>query len=143
MQGVKQLLERLTLRRLTLRTKQIAALATDQLATVYPRPIEFEGAPKRVLVLTPHADDETFGAGGSLLRHHEHGDSIRVLLFSDNVASIDGKNSSPEERRSIREAEFEAAMRFLPGATTTPLRLSRDAFVERACVPGALKKELI
>jgi len=142
MQGVKQLLDHLTLRRLSLRARQMAALATDQLATVYPRPIEFEGAPKRVLVLTPHADDETFGAGGSLLRHHERGDSIRIVLFSDNVESIGGSASSAEEKLNIREAEFRDAMRFLPGTEVILLRLNNAAFKERARIHEALKKQL-
>ncbi len=47
----------------------------------------------RVLVLSPHIDDEVIGAGGSLIKHARSGDSIKVVYFADCT----------EER--VREAE--------------------------------------
>lgn len=40
------------------------------------------GAPyrERVLVLAPHADDETLGAGGAICRHIDHGDEVVVAV---------------------------------------------------------------
>ncbi len=37
----------------------------------------------RVLVLSPHIDDEVIGAGGSLTKHIRSGDSVKVVYFAD------------------------------------------------------------
>lgn len=126
--GVHGLLEYLSLRRLRLRAGQIADLAFDPQVTVYPRPLEFDGPPQRVLVLTPHADDETFGAGGTLLRHRDRGDAVTVALFSDNIASIDGDAMSATEKGEVREREFHAAMDVLGIDDRHPLRLGNNSF---------------
>ena len=111
MKSIERLYRKLALRRLLARAGDLADLASNPLRTVYPREIGFDpGAAQRVLVLTPHADAETFGAGGTLVRHLERGDEVTVVLFSDNVASIDGEDRSPEEKRALREAEFSSAM---------------------------------
>ncbi len=128
MTGVRQLMKYLSLRRLRMRARQIGELAFDPEATVYPRPVEFNGPSQRVLVLTPHADDETFGAGGALLRHRDRGDVITVALFSDNVASIDGEGMTAEEKRDVREREFHAAMDVLGIDDRLLLRLGNSAF---------------
>ena len=47
----------------------------------------------RVLVLSPHIDDEVIGAGGSLIKHTRLGDNVKVVYFADCT----------EER--VREAE--------------------------------------
>ena len=128
MTGVRQLLAYLSLRRLRLRARQIGALTFDPHVTVYPRPLEFGGQQQRVLVLTPHADDETFGAGGTLLRHRERGDAITVALFSDNVASIDDGDMTAKEKRDLREREFHAAMDVMGIDDCRLLRLGNSAF---------------
>lgn len=38
---------------------------------------------KKVLVIAPHADDETLGCGGTLLKHFDEGDEIYWLLVTD------------------------------------------------------------
>ena len=38
---------------------------------------------RRVLVLAPHPDDETFGCGGTLARHAAAGDPVRVVILTD------------------------------------------------------------
>ena len=126
--GVRELLKYFSLRRLQMRARQIGDLALDPQATVYPTPVEFDDAPQRVLVLTPHADDETFGAGGTLLRHRDRGDAVTVALFSDNVASIDGEGMTAEEKRDMREQEFHAAMDVLGIGDRRLLRLGNSAF---------------
>lgn len=40
-------------------------------------------AGRRVLVLAPHPDDETFGCGGTLARHTAAGDPVRVVILTD------------------------------------------------------------
>lgn len=125
---VERLLRYFSLRRLRLRAAQILDAARDPLATVYPREIRFDGPPARVLVLTPHADDETFGAGGTLLRHLAHGDEVRVVLFSDNIASVGGSGLDADAIRRLRTAEFHAAMQRLGIARVTALDLPDARF---------------
>jgi LmbE family N-acetylglucosaminyl deacetylase len=52
----------------------------------------------RVLVLSPHIDDDVIGAGGTLRKHARNGDEVRALYFADCT----------EER--IREAEEAASV---------------------------------
>ena len=40
------------------------------------------GRPKRVLVVAPHADDETLGAGGTIARHVREGDAVFVVVMT-------------------------------------------------------------
>jgi LmbE family N-acetylglucosaminyl deacetylase len=109
--GVEQMLHMLAVRRLRLRMRDVLDLAVNPFRTVYPREISFDpGHPQRVLVLAPHADDETFGAGGTLCRHVRNGDAVCVVVFSDNVGSIVGGTASADEKRALRSAEFSAAM---------------------------------
>jgi LmbE family N-acetylglucosaminyl deacetylase len=126
--GIRQLLEYFSFRRLRLRAGQIADYALDANATVYPHRLEFDGPSQRILVLTPHADDETFGAGGVLLRHISRGDEVHVSLFSDNVASIDGEEMDAEEKRRLRAAEFETAMDTLGISSFEQLGIGNSAF---------------
>ena len=107
--GVRHLIEYLSVRRLRRRVSEIASLAANPHVTVYPRELVFNGPRRRVSVLTPHADDETFGAGGVLLHHLQRWDEVLVLLLSDNVASIEDTRLSDERKRAIREAEFDHA----------------------------------
>lgn len=140
--GIHGLLERLALRRLRLRARQLAELSCDPLVTVYPRELRFEGTPRRVLLLTPHADDETFGAGGTLLRHLEHGDQVEVVLFSDNVSSVDDDRMDAERKRTLREEEFSRAMQCLGITQWTALRIGNSDF-EHGIRPHAAFASLI
>jgi N-acetylglucosamine malate deacetylase 1 len=52
-----------------------------------PYPAIWATPPKgRVLVLAPHPDDETLGCGGVLVRHHEQGDTVKVVFATDGAA---------------------------------------------------------
>jgi LmbE family N-acetylglucosaminyl deacetylase len=128
--GVRQLIEHFSARRLRQRASQIASLMTDPHATVYPRELDFGRSPRRITVLTPHADDETFGVGGTLLRHIRHGDEVRVLLLSDNVASIDGARIGSERKRELRQEEFDRAMETLGITRHAVFGLGAGEFVE-------------
>lgn len=64
-----------------------------------------------VLVLSPHPDDETFGAGGSIVLHRKFGDKVKVAFLTDGDAGVVGK--SPSESASIRQAEARAALQSL------------------------------
>jgi LmbE family N-acetylglucosaminyl deacetylase len=49
-----------------------------------------------VLVLAPHPDDETCGAGGALALHRRQGDRVKVLFLTD------GMNGDPEQRHGTK-----------------------------------------
>lgn len=42
----------------------------------------------RVLVLTPHPDDEVFGCGGAIMRHIEQGTPVCVIVVSDGAYGV-------------------------------------------------------
>lgn len=66
----------------------------------------------RILVVAPHADDESIGCGGLLIKYAQQTD---VLLLSDGRFGFnrDDPSASPEETRKLRRQEFENAMSFL------------------------------
>ncbi len=39
----------------------------------------------RVLVIVAHADDETIGCGGTLLKHRDVGDEIQIIFMTDGI----------------------------------------------------------
>lgn len=53
---------------------------------------------KRVIVVAPHADDETLGCGGTLLRHIKEGDEVHWLLVTDLSEAL-GYTALDVERR--------------------------------------------
>jgi len=56
---------------------------------------------KKVIVLTPHPDDETLGCGGTLLKYLNNGDQIYWLI-------VTGMNRQyAEERRASRQKEIQ------------------------------------
>jgi len=42
---------------------------------------------KRVLVIGAHPDDETYGVGGTILKHTARGDVVSVLILTDGVTA--------------------------------------------------------
>jgi LmbE family N-acetylglucosaminyl deacetylase len=128
MQLIGDIMKALALRRLALRARQIVTLAQDTRATVYPvqrRP----GAdgPERVVVVTPHADDETFGAGGAIALHVDAGDEVSVLLCSDNIASVTS-GMDAESAKQMRNSEYLMAMQALGVRDVHALALDDAAF---------------
>lgn len=53
--------------------------------------------PGRVLVFSPHPDDDVIGCGGTLALHREQGDAVRVVVV------FDGRRGDPDERYDPRE----------------------------------------
>ncbi|MBI2067902.1 MAG: UDP-N-acetylglucosamine 2-epimerase (hydrolyzing) [Deltaproteobacteria bacterium] len=68
----------------------------------------FHSRSKRVLVIAPHPDDETLGAGGALLRHRAEGDEINWLIMTH----IKEDTVYPEEFKKIREEEIQKIVNF-------------------------------
>ncbi len=67
---------------------------------------------KKILVISPHPDDEAIGCGGTLLNHHNNGDSIHIIfLTSGEKSKIPQK--SEEEVAIIREDEAKDATKIL------------------------------
>ena len=56
-----------------------------------------------ILVIAPHADDESLGCGGTLLRHKSEGDNIHWLL----VTGMSETNGFSKERIAIRQQEID------------------------------------
>lgn len=65
----------------------------------------------RVLVISPHPDDESIGCGGTLHRHATKGDAVHILFLTSGEKG--GHGRSPEETVRLREAEAKAAAAIL------------------------------
>lgn len=76
----------------------------DRLKTGNVERWEGDGPRKRILVLSPHFDDETIGCGGTLLRHSLRGDPTSVLFFTDGREG-DPRESDRELVSAIRRRE--------------------------------------
>ncbi|HEU4541379.1 MAG TPA: PIG-L deacetylase family protein [Jiangellaceae bacterium] len=72
---------------------------------------------QRLLVITPHADDETYGCAGSIARIKDLGGEVYVVLVSagDIVQFADGDDGSNTKfvNHEIRLREFESVMQLL------------------------------
>lgn len=53
----------------------------------------------KILVIVAHADDEAIGCGGTLLKHTNNGDEIRIIYMTDGVGAR-GENNSAENSLS-------------------------------------------
>jgi LmbE family N-acetylglucosaminyl deacetylase len=68
---------------------------------------------KRVLLFTPHPDDDVFGAGGTLALLARNRNDIRIVVYTnDDKGSFDLEMTS-ERLARIRKAEQEAALEVL------------------------------
>lgn len=67
---------------------------------------------KRVLVLSPHPDDEALGCGGALCKHLAEGDSVAAIFLTSGEAG-GHDNASAEETGLTREREARAACALL------------------------------
>ncbi len=78
-----------------------------------------------VLVLAPHADDESLGCGGLVAALCEQGVPVHVWLVSDGTMSHpNSRDFPPDQRCALREAEFRQACAHL-GVTASSLRFFR------------------
>lgn len=70
---------------------------------------------KSVLVLSPHADDDCFGCGGTLKKLSASGCEITVVYFCDGVGGVAAGSNDKIDRnlKSIRRAEAKAAGKIL------------------------------
>jgi LmbE family N-acetylglucosaminyl deacetylase len=66
---------------------------------------------KRVLVISPHPDDESIGCGGTIRRHVVNGDQVHVVFLTSGEKGGHGRIES--ETIKLRERESAAAQRIL------------------------------
>lgn len=76
-----------------------------------PPPTRLSGPPVRgrVLVFSPHPDDETIGIGGTLLQHVEGGDPVHVIFLTAGTSGDPTGAADPGEYAALREREARAA----------------------------------
>lgn len=106
---------------------------TPVLARVDSTPIALDGY-DRVLVVAPHPDDETLGAGGLIAIAAEAGLPVHVVLVSRGEGSHpDSPTITPDQLRVRRTAEFRAALDALhPAVTSTVLDVPDGGLREHA-----------
>lgn len=66
----------------------------------------------RVLVLSPHPDDDAIGCGGTLCHHVAGGDDIKLIVLTSGEAGGHGRQDADETAR-LREAEALAASKII------------------------------
>lgn len=66
------------------------------------------------LIIAPHPDDETLGAGGLIALARRASQDISIVLLTDGAGSHPGSRSHPPERLgAVRRAELDDAARIL------------------------------
>ncbi|WP_260981179.1 PIG-L family deacetylase [Curtobacterium pusillum] len=94
-----------------------------------------------VVVVAPHPDDETLGAGGLIASAADAGVPVHVLLVTrGELSHPDSPTTTPEQLAAIRDREFRAALRTLhPTANATVLDVPDGGLREH---PGVLRDAL-
>lgn len=68
---------------------------------------------KTILVVTPHPDDETFSAGGTLARLVKNGNTVRILIYTNDNAGSNDPKMTRERLAAIRKKEEESSCEIL------------------------------
>lgn len=108
---------------------------TTFLAGLDPDPVELRGTGS-VVVVAPHPDDETLGAGGLVATAADAGIPVHVLLGTRGERSHpDSPTTTAAALAERRGTEFRAALRVLhPTATATELDVPDGGVREHAAV---------
>ncbi|HLD50102.1 MAG TPA: PIG-L deacetylase family protein [bacterium] len=80
----------------------------------------------RILVVSPHPDDESLGCGGTLRKHVVEGDEVHVIFITSGEQGGHGRSS--EETLEIREREAKEAVAILGIAHLDFWRVPDTAF---------------
>ncbi|NDL59656.1 PIG-L deacetylase family protein [Phytoactinopolyspora mesophila] len=101
-------------------------------------------ARQRVLVITPHADDETYGCAGTIARIKSLGGEVYVVLATAadlrHFGADDAGNKVKLVSRGTRMGEFEAVMRLLKVDDWDVLLADPEAHLALDVVP---RKQLV
>lgn len=97
------------------------------------------GEGRRVLVMSPHADDATLFIGGTVAAWSEQGWEVIVVRVTDD--RWDSVDVSEEDTIARSHAEFEQAMRILGVAQTQHINLPTDVLGDISRV--ALREKII
>ena len=75
-----------------------------------PLPETMDRPPRgRVLLLAPHADDDVIGCGGTVCKHVDQGDPVRVLIAYDGLRGDPDRRFEPGEYLEMRRREARQA----------------------------------
>lgn len=75
-------------------------------------------APRTVLAVVAHTDDEALGCGGTLRRHADQGDAVWALSLTDGVGARGAAPPAAQRRAAAARAAAEAlGLTWLPSAT--------------------------
>lgn len=92
---------------------------TRYLDAVSTTPVDLDGI-RSVVVLAPHPDDETLGAGGLIARASDDGVPVHVLLLTRGERSHpDSPTTTAPELAAVRDAEFTRALATLHAGATS------------------------
>jgi len=92
---------------------------------------EFDlGAYESIVVVAPHPDDETLGAGGLIAACGERGIHVRVVVVTDGSGSHPGSETTPGELALLRAAEVTQAVTLLNPDAELDLLWHRDGTTE-------------
>jgi len=103
------------------------------------RRIKFSGMPsgRKILILSPHIDDEILGAGGTLYKHKLRGDELVCVYLTDGRAGyhptlkgLDYVNARKKEAQEIAKSIGYQQIYFLDYPTTLISPLKKD---EKLC----------
>jgi LmbE family N-acetylglucosaminyl deacetylase len=98
----------------SLGVEELWAWAIGVAGTLLPRrPVSRWGSSgsERVVVIAPHPDDEAMGCAGTLVRHHQRGDSVRIVFITDGSQSRALGLDSASMRTHREKEATEAASR--------------------------------
>ena len=94
----------------------------------------------RVLVLSPHPDDEAIGCGGTLCRHSAAGDELRVIFLTSGERG--SRVIGPAETAATRETEAKASAAVLGVGEIEFLRAPDGRLRVSAELIGAIGKSI-
>lgn len=97
---------------------------------------------RRVLVLSPHQDDETLGCGGAIAIHRQSGDPVKIVFLTDGAQADFRHEYVGQDYVGLREREARAAAEIL-GASDLEFWRLPDGLLPSSGAPLARLIELL
>ena len=115
----------------------------SSLRKVVERPVEISSPEKaRVLILSPHPDDEAIGCGGTMLRHLDAGAEVSVCYIMDGRTGGQEEGTTEDEIAKIRKEEALALGRMIGLSSQVFLELRDRSDHETSIGVNGLKEVL-